>query len=396
MHPDRAWKISGPPAGPTEKRLRGTGEIAGGTIVSPDGTIERGIVRFEEGVITSVTPHSGPLPVNALDVRDRVVMPGLVDLHGDDLEQHLSPRTNVTLDPQLAGSTVDRTNLAAGITTKFHAIAVEENVEGLRSPQRARELAALIDKSSDYLVDHRIHLRCELGCEQVVRELLEEVPVELISMMNHVPGAGQFEQMDTFRDHYLGDKDLSPDAVELLVEKRQANTNGHRWKRARELAKDADARCIPLASHDDETGACVDRAATIGAQICEFPLTLDAALRARALGLTTVMGAPNLVQGASQWGNLSARDAVSADAVDVICADYHPPSMLMAAFVETGESLSQRVARVTKKPADAAGLLRRGRIEPGAQADILVVDPKPIPTVDRVILDGHEVLAVGG
>jgi alpha-D-ribose 1-methylphosphonate 5-triphosphate diphosphatase len=103
------------------------------------------------------------------------------------------------------------------------------------------------------------------------------------------------------------------------------------------------------------------------------------------------MGAPNLVRGESQWGNLSTADAIDAGVVDALVADYHPPSLLAGAFVDTGEPLPKRVRRVTANPADAVGFDDRGRIEVGARADLLVVDREPTPTVARALVAGRPV-----
>jgi len=133
----------------------------------------------------------------------------------------------------------------------------------------------------------------------------------------------------------------------------------------------------------------------LGATISEYPLTLDTIQRATERGLTTVMGAPNLQQGGSLSGNLDTDVAIDADCVDVLCADYHPPSLLAAPFVDTGEPLPTRVNRVTRNPADAVGLTDRGRIEIGARADLILVDPEPTPSVERVFVGGRSVAAVG-
>jgi alpha-D-ribose 1-methylphosphonate 5-triphosphate diphosphatase len=63
--------------------------------------------------------------------------------------------------------------------------------------------------------------------------------------------------------------------------------------------------------------------------------------------------------------------------------------MLAAVFVDTGEPLHERVRRVTAGPARAAGLDDRGRIEPGARADLVVVDPEPTPTVTDAVVGGE-------
>jgi alpha-D-ribose 1-methylphosphonate 5-triphosphate diphosphatase len=107
------------------------------------------------------------------------------------------------------------------------------------------------------------------------------------------------------------------------------------------------------------------------------------------------MGGPNLVRGASLWGNLSAAEAIELNLVDVLCSDYHPASLLHAIFVETGEPLPVRVARVTSAPAAAVGLEDRGRLETGARADVIVVDPGNPPTIRRAFVGGEEVYREG-
>jgi alpha-D-ribose 1-methylphosphonate 5-triphosphate diphosphatase len=145
------------------------------------------------------------------------------------------------------------------------------------------------------------------------------------------------------------------------------------------------------ASHDDEDPQEVTRLHEAGVDVTEYPITLETAERATDLGMTTAMGAPNLVRGESQWGNLATAEAIENGVVDVLVADYHPPSLLAGAFVETGDPLPERVRRVTAAPADAVGLTDRGRIETGARADLLVVDRNPTPTVARAIVAGKPV-----
>jgi alpha-D-ribose 1-methylphosphonate 5-triphosphate diphosphatase len=122
---------------------------------------------------------------------------------------------------------------------------------------------------------------------------------------------------------------------------------------------------------------------------------MAAAEAAREAGLTTAMGAPNLVRGGSQRGNLATADAIDAGLVDALLVDYHPPSLLAALFVDTGEPLPDRVARASAAPAAAVGLDDRGRIEPGARADLILVDESPVPTVERAVVGGRDVYRTG-
>jgi Metal-dependent hydrolase involved in phosphonate metabolism len=82
--------------------------------------------------------------------------------------------------------------------------------------------------------------------------------------------------------------------------------------------------------------------------------------------------------------------------VDALVTDYHPMSLLAAVFIDTGEPLPTRVARVSKNPADTIGLTDRGRIEVGARADIAMVDPNPTPIVTRAFVAGAPVYRAKG
>ncbi|RLM64172.1 alpha-D-ribose 1-methylphosphonate 5-triphosphate diphosphatase [Halorubrum sp. Atlit-26R] len=375
-------------------------ELRNGRVVTPTGVIADGhVVIADDRIVRVGEAPPDPVPrTTVVDVGGRVVLPGLVDLHGDDVERHRAPRTGARVDAGSAVLSADRTNVVAGVTTKFHAIAFEADGEDARSVGEAETLVRAVDAAGDTLADNRVHVRADLSRESVdaVERVVAEgdVSVDLLSVMRHVPGEGQFDEA-AFERHYAEDRNVPPDAVERLSETRAAPSPSDRddlVARVADLAADAD---VPLASHDDETAAAVERMADRGASISEYPLTVEAAERAVSLGMTTAMGAPNLVRGESLWGNLSARSAVRAGAVDALCSDYHPPSLLAAPFVETGESLSTRVNRVTRNPAEAVGLHDRGRLEVGARADVIVVEPSPTPSVERVFVAGSEVLRSG-
>lgn len=375
-------------------------ELRNGRVVTPNGVIPDGHVVFADDRIVRVgEAPPEPLPrTTVVDADGRVVLPGLVDLHGDDIEQHRAPRSGARVDAQSAVLSADRANAMAGVTTKFHAIAFEDDGGDARSIDEAETLVRAVSAASDTLADNRVHVRADLSRESV--EAVERVvtgdgvDVDLLSVMRHVPGEGQFDE-EAFEQHYAEDRNLPSEAVDRLSESRTAPSPVERDDLIARVADLAAATDVPLASHDDETAAAVDRMADHGAAISEYPLTVEAAERATDRGMTTAMGAPNLVRGESLWGNLSARAAVRAGVVDALCSDYHPPSLLAATFVETDESLSTRVNRVTRNPAEAAGFHDRGRLEVGARADVIVVDPAPTPSVERVFVAGSEVLRAG-
>lgn len=374
-------------------------EIRNGRIVTPTGVIEDGrVVMAGERIVRIDRAERTPeRDATVIDAGGRVVMPGLIDLHGDDIEEQFAPRSGAEMDPMTALATTDRMNVLHGVTTKFHALAFEESPDDGRNLENAARLARAVDRGTDTLGDNRVHARCELAdaSAAAVEELIGEIDVDLVSVMHHAPGDGQYDA-ESFERHYVEDRNWPAEAVRSAAEERSEMDDASRSRRiarVSELARRVDA---PLASHDDECRADVETMAEHGAAISEYPLTLDAAQHAADLGLATVMGAPNLVRGGSLWDNLSARDAIEAGVLDALCSDYHPASLLAAPFVDTGEPLSTRVNRVTRNPAEVAGLHDRGRIEVGARADLAVVDPTPTPTVERAFVAGSEVIRTDG
>lgn len=366
-------------------------------VVTTDSVVEGG-VRVEGDRIIGVGDVDTTSATQAVDVGGRYVLPGLVDLHGDDIESHLYPRAGARMDTDMALAAADRANLAAGITTKFHAVSFERDEDEGRSPALAREIVARMEQV-DLVADHRLHARCEVTqaeCVDAVLEVVADGHADLVSVMSHIPGKGQFRDVEAFFDYYRESTDHSVEEARERIERRgevSMNTLRERVDRVVQAAHEAGA---VTASHDDEDPAEAERLAAAGVDISEYPITLETARRASELGMATAMGAPNLVRGASQWGNLETRAAIEAGVVDALVADYHPMSLLAAAFVDTGEPLPDRVARVTAAPAAAVGLGERGRIEPDARADLVVVDREPTPTVTRGLVAGEPVYRAEG
>jgi alpha-D-ribose 1-methylphosphonate 5-triphosphate diphosphatase len=373
--------------------------VENGRVVTPDAVID-GSMHIEDGRITAVRENlsGGTNADRRIDADGQYVLPGLIDLHGDDIEHHLFPRSGSRIDPLMALAAADRANLAAGVTTKFHAISFEDNPEKDRSPELANEIVAAIEATDDHLADHRIHARCEItesDCAAAVGEVLGHDHVDLVSVMAHIPGKGQFQSEETFRKYYEENDHLSLADAERLIERRTDLNDEALAARIDRIVAEARDAGVPVASHDDESPVEVERLHERGVAISEYPVTRAAATRARDLGMMTAMGAPNFVRGGSQWGNLRTADAIEAGAADALVADYHPSSLLASPFIDTGEPLPDRVARVTYNPAEAVGLADRGRIAEDARADVIIVDPDPTPTVQQAIIGGYDVYYAG-
>ena len=365
--------------------------------VTPEAVVE-GALRIEGDRIAGI----GDVERRAdetVDARDRLVLPGLIDLHGDDIESHLHPRSGARMDTHMALAAADRANLAAGITTKFHAISFEVDPEENRSPELGAEITDAVERADDLIADHRIHARCEVTqerCVEAVEELIAAGDADLVSVMSHIPGKGQFRDEEAFLDYYRNSQKHTIEEAQELIKERGDLELGTIRERVNRVVETAHDHGIPTASHDDEEATEVERLSNVGVDISEYPITLATAKRAHELGMTVTMGAPNLVRGGSQWGNLRTADAIDAGVVDALVADYHPTSLLAAPFVDTGDPLPERVARVTKQPADAVGLTDRGRITEGARADLVVIDENPTPTVTQALVAGTPVYRAEG
>jgi len=381
--------------------------VAGGTIVTPDGAVEGGRVVVEDGRIAAVDrPECDGATADCdertdaprLDATDRIVLPGLVDLHGDEVERYRFPRSGERVDASTALATADRLALAAGITTKFDAIAFEDAPEKNRSIDGATELLEAVAAGDDLVADHRVHARCEVTDPEsiaAVADLADRPVVDIASLMAHAPGRGQFEDEEAFASRYADGRGAAADEAARAGRERRAIPETTVRERVADLAEELSAADVLVASHDDADPAAVEHALDHGVELCEYPVSLPAARRATERGAATAMGAPNLVRGGSLWGNLDAREAIDAGVVDVLCSDYRPQALLASVFVDTGEPLARRAARVTSEPARVAGLADRGELTAGARADLVVVDPDPVPTVTRALVAGREVYRCG-
>ena len=368
-------------------------------IVLPQEVVH-GSVQVREGRIVAV--DAGPTTVlGAQDLGGDFLVPGLVEVHTDNLERHVMPRPKVSFPMQAAVQAHDAEIAAAGITTVLDAIGVGDPYgEGFRSRDQS-ELLAVLDRleAADALrADHFIHVRCELPAPNA-RELFEPFMgarrLRLISLMDHTPGQRQWSNIEHARTYYTGKKGWSDskfaEEVRVAPERQARFAQPHRaW-----FSAFAREHGIALATHDDTTLAHVDEACSLGAGMSEFPTTLEAARHARIKGLSTVAGAPNVVRGGSHSGNVSALELAREGVLNALSSDYVPGSLLLAAWLlrrDGGFSLSEAMAVVSLNPAKACGLSDRGAIASGLRADLVrVKEVYGLPVVRDVWQSGRPV-----
>ena len=360
-----------------------------------------GSVRIAEGRIEAIS--TGPCAVNCSEDWDGDWMiPGLVELHTDNLEKHLAPRPGVRWPALPAVLAHDAQLAAAGITTVFDALAIGDvKPGGTRTEHLHTMWAAIVmaRESGALRADHLLHLRCELstqGIPAMFETLASDPALALVSLMDHTPGQRQFTDISKYREYYQGKYALTNEAMDEFTAFQIDNHHKYSTANRTAIVKHCRAAGIALASHDDATPAHVAEAVADGVVIAEFPTTLEAARAAKAQGLGILMGAPNVVRGGSHSGNISALELAREGLLDVLSSDYVPASLMHAAFLLTenaGWSLPKAVACVSMQPAHMSGLTDRGEIAINKRADFLRVrQSHGVPVVAAAWRNGHRIL----
>ncbi len=363
--------------------------LANAALVLPDEVICGSLV-LRDGQIAGMDT-GGRVPAGAIDCDGDYVAPGLVELHTDNLERHLTPRPQVNWPHRAAIIAHDRELAGTGITTVFDAIRVGSIVsDGMkRYSKYARRMADEIlgmRAAGALKISHHLHLRAEICSETLIEELDEFGPedrVGIVSLMDHTPGQRQFRDITKFRDYICGKHRLDHAGFELYVDFLHGLQQRLGAKHEAGAVAAARRYGATLASHDDTTAAQVATSHMHGVTLAEFPTTVEAAQACHAAGIKTIMGAPNLVRGGSHSGNVAALDLARIDRLDILSSDYIPAGLLMAA-VQLGQEwddLARGIATVTSAPARAVGLVDRGRLEVGQRADLIrfrLTDETPV------------------
>ena len=341
-----------------------------------------GTLVVRNGAIADIQPGT----VNqGQDGNGDYLLPGLVELHTDNFEKCMSPRPKVTWPLDVAAVHHDRDLAAAGITTVCDAISIGDLTPN-DSSIRLTQFGPMIDtihhsqEVGRFSVDHKIHLRCELGYEDTfgfTERYADHPLLTLISLMDHTPGQRQFAKIDKYKEYYMNKHGVSAEDMDSFIQRRLDNQKRHAISNRRQLVELAQAKSIPLASHDDATLEHVQEAIGEGVAIAEFPTTLGAAKEAHANGLQVLMGAPNLILGGSHSGNVSAMDLVELDLVGIISSDYVPQSLVQAMFLIAAHQqipIYEAMRLFTINPAKAIGLGGdRGSLEVGKRADLITL-----------------------
>jgi alpha-D-ribose 1-methylphosphonate 5-triphosphate diphosphatase len=369
--------------------------IEGGRVLLDDGIITASInVRAATGTICGIGKDFGA--DRRIDASGLLVLPGIVDLHGDAFERQMMPRPGVEFPIDVALIDTDRQVVANGITTVFHGVTWSWE-PGLRGAENARAILEAVERLRRRLAaDTRFHLRHEtfnLDAEEEIVAWLSRRRIDALAFNDHmsltIEATGRPEKVAQM----VKRSGLTRHEFDSLVErvKRRGDEVPASIER---LARAARTGGVPLLSHDDTSPEKRRWFRALGCRTAEFPTNIETAEEAASGGDDIVLGAPNVVRGGSHTGWINAADMVARGLCSILASDYYYPAPLLAAFrlVSDGvASLEQAWALVSTIPAAAAGLSDRGRIALGQRADLILVDAHamPRPQVVATIVAGR-------
>ncbi len=350
--------------------------IAGGRVLI-GGALTEADITIEDGWIASIGDSSGPVTI---DARGKLVLPGIIDVHGDTLERQIMPRPGVAFDLAIALIDTDRQLIANGITTAYHGVTWSWE-PGLRSGANALGLMhAVRELGYELHCDTRVHLRHEIfnvAEEDGVIAAIEDGLVDLVAFNDHMEGiALTVGQKKSKRAKMIERSGLGEAQFAELVALTYARKDEIPESLAH-ISGAASAQRLPLISHDDRNESDRRHYRALGCTISEFPMTENAAREAAAMGEMTVMGAPNVLRGGSHTGCVSATEMVRLGLCSILASDYYYPALFHAPFVLARAGiapLEQAWALVSSNPAAALGLSDRGTIMTGNRADIVIAD----------------------
>lgn len=363
--------------------------IAGGSVLR-DGRFAIDELAICEGRIAPAASRHA----RHIDATGLLILPGIVDIHGDAFERQIMPRNGVFFPLEMALRDTDAQVLANGITTVFHGLTWSWE-PGLRGPEAAHRFVAEIERLRPVLrARTHVHLRQEtfnLDAEAEIVDWLQRGLVQVLAFNDHMTG--------TVKDRHR------PDKISTMVKRSGLTAAGFDelidrvWSRRAEvpasigrLAAVARGAGVPLLSHDDMSPDQRSWFRELGCTIAEFPIDEVTAAAAHQSGDEIVFGAPNVVRGGSHTGCPDAAEMVRQGQCTILASDYYYPAILAAPFRLAEKNilpLHEAWQLVSRNPAEALGL-DAGQIREGAPADVVIVDASGAsPEVLATIVGGR-------
>ena len=356
-----------------------------GAEVLRDGMLRYEAVGVADGLISDA--HAPEV-----DLRGFLILPGIIDLHGDGYERQIFPRPTAPFPIASGLAATDREAAAHGVTTAY--LAQSWSWEGgHRGPDHAEALLAAV-AGYPAQTDLRVQIRAETHLVEASERLLATVKrfgIDYVVFNDHLEEGFQMRRSnpDGFA-HWARKAALTPDTLFARMEAARA--------RARDvprvlcaLSNGLEALGVTYGSHDDPDAETRQFYAMMGARVAEFPTSRKAAAAARALGSPVIMGAPNVVRGGSQAGNIAATALIRDGLCDVLVSDYHIPALPLAVWRLVDDrilALPEAWAMVSTNAAAVLRMADRGQIVAGLRADLAVVNPET-RMVEATIVGGR-------
>jgi alpha-D-ribose 1-methylphosphonate 5-triphosphate diphosphatase len=361
--------------------------IGGRVLLRSDGEQEVDLT-LEDGRIAGIDSGSGDM---TFDAHGLLILPGIVDIHGDAFERQFQPRPGVGFPADIALLDTEAQLLANGITTAFHGVTLSWE-PGLRSLSAWQTLLDALE-ARRWTCDMRVHLRWEAYNLEALDTALADIEagrVHLLAFNDHTPRIVKDRHDPVKTAKYSDRAGMKLDEFRGLAERvgERAPDVPQALEKIATAARDAG---LPMASHDDATVETRRAFRARGARICEFPMAEEVGHEARANGDWVVMGCPNVVRGGSHLGWASAARLAEGGICTVLSSDYYYPAMMRAAMVLASRDVLDLPSAwnlISANPAAAAGLADRGAIAEGLRADLVVLDPA-VPRVVATIVGGN-------
>jgi alpha-D-ribose 1-methylphosphonate 5-triphosphate diphosphatase len=352
--------------------------INSGSVLLEDDWSSRALHVANGLIQTTGSPTAADLQ---LDASGLLVLPGIIDIHGDAFERSIMPRPGVSFDLSTALMDVDNQLVSNGISTAYHGLTCSWE-PGLRSLDRAISMLDAMDRLKHrFRCDTRIHLRHEvfnLEAEASILDWIASGRIQCVAFNDHMRGIVLSGGVRVKKIQQMAQRaGLSAEDFTALITRVTAK-EAEVAPSLERIAAAARLQSIPLLSHDDRHIADREAYRALGCGISEFPMDEVVATAAIGAGEMTVFGAPNVLRGGSHIGCPSAGEMARKGLCSILASDYYYPAILQAPFrlFEAGAcTLAQAWALVSRNPARALGLSDRGELAPGKRADIVLVEP---------------------
>ncbi|GIF74323.1 allantoinase AllB [Asanoa siamensis] len=381
--------------------------IRSSRVVLPDGSVEPAGVEVSDGRIVAVVPGAREADV---DLGDLVLMPGLVDTHvhvnepgrteweGFATATRAALAGGVTTIVDMPLNSLPPTTSAAALAEKRAAAAGQCHVDvgfwGGAIPGNTGDLADLhaagVFGFKAFLADSGVPefppvTPAELRAAMAAVDALFVVHAEDPAGLRTAPTSRRYADFEQSR----------PGAAECAAVAAALDAAEATGSRVHVLhVSDADAAAVVAAGRA--------RGVRVSAETCPHYLTLDAADVPD--GATEFKCCPPIRGAANQdrlWAALAAGD------LDIVVSDHSPSTPALKGFeagdfaaawggiaslqlglplvwtaaAARGHDIADVVRWMATAPADLVGLRHKGRIEPGADADLLAFDPSATFTV---------------